>query len=81
MSTQTVESRLRDILSMECGIDTEEITSNASLEDDLGLDSLDKTEFLMAIEDEFELKISDDDFDGLKTFQQVVAYVGKRTEH
>lgn len=53
----TLERRLRDVISIECSIDDEEITAESHLENDLGLDSLDREELQIAIEDEFGVQI------------------------
>ncbi len=65
---------LREML-VETGVKEDDITDEANLEDDLAMDSLDRVEALMEIEDEFGVKISDDDARELKTFGNVVDYI------
>jgi acyl carrier protein len=77
--SMTTEARIRAILVEHLGIDEDEIEGTSHLEDDLGADSLDRVELTMAVEDQFDLEIPDEDADDLQTVQQVVAYVDRRT--
>lgn len=72
---ESVERQIRDILDEECCID--EIGQNDKFEDE-GMDSLDHCEFIMALEQHFDIEIPDDDADGICTLQQAVAYIEKR---
>lgn len=73
-----LESELREIVEAELGVDAVEITSNASFTDDLGADSIDTTELVMAVEDKYKVEISDDDIDDLNTFGKLVDYVQRK---
>ena len=70
-----VFEKLQEIIVNELGVDKDIITLEADLNDDLGADSLDAVELIMAIEDEFDISVSDDVAQGLKTVQQIVDYI------
>ena len=70
-----VFEKLQEIIVTELGVDKADVTLEADLNDDLGADSLDAVELIMAIEDEFDLNISDDVAQNLKTVKQIVDYI------
>lgn len=70
-----VFEKLQDIIVEELGVDKEEVTLEASLSDDLGADSLDAVELVMAIEDEFDIKVSDEVAQKFETVQQIVDFI------
>lgn len=70
-----VLEKLTGIIVEELGVDAEEVTLEASLSDDLGADSLDAVELIMAIEDEFDIKVSDDVAQTFETVGQIVAFI------
>ena len=70
-----VFEKLKEIIVTELGVNKEDITLEADLNDDLGADSLDAVELIMAIEDEFDLSVSDDVAQNLKTVKQIVDYI------
>ena len=67
--------KVKEIIIEELGVDAEEVTLEANLADDLGADSLDAVELIMALEDEFDLKISDDAAQEFKTVKQIVEFI------
>ncbi|MBN2605232.1 MAG: acyl carrier protein [Bacilli bacterium] len=67
--------QLQQIIVDELGVDAEQVTLEASISDDLGADSLDAVELIMAIEDAFDIKVSDEVAQSFKTVQQIVAFV------
>lgn len=67
--------KIREIISEQLGIDKEEITQETSIYDDLGADSLDLVELIMALEQEFDLEIDDDDVEKIKTIGDAVSYI------
>jgi acyl carrier protein len=67
--------QLKSIISEELGVDESEVTLEASLTDDLGADSLDAVELIMALEDAFDLDISDEKAQSLTTVQAIVDYL------
>ena len=66
---------MKKILAEQLDADIESITLDTDIADDLGADSLDVVEMLMAIEDEFDIEIPDEKIEGLKTVGQVVDYI------
>lgn len=67
--------KVQAIIVEELGVELESVTLEANLNDDLGADSLDAVELIMAIEDEFEIKVSDEVAQGFKTVAQIVNYI------
>ncbi len=74
----TVEQQVKAIVAEQLGVKLEQVTNTASFVDDLGADSLDTVELVMALEEEFETAISDDDADKITTVQQAIDYVTAR---
>ena len=70
-----VLEKMKQILSEQLDADIDSITPETDIADDLGADSLDVVEMLMAIEDEFDIEIPDDKVESLKTVGQVVDYI------
>jgi acyl carrier protein len=70
-----VESRVRDIISEQLGVAANEVTPEASFIEDLGADSLDIVELVMALEEEYGMEISDEDAEKIRTVKDVVDYV------
>jgi len=71
----TVEERVKKIVAEQLGVKAEEVTADASFVDDLGADSLDTVELVMALEEEFETEIPDEDAEKITTVQQAIDYV------
>ena len=71
----TVETRVKEIVCEQLGVSEDEVTPQASFIDDLGADSLDIVELVMALEEEYEMEISDEDAEKIKTVQDVVTYI------
>jgi acyl carrier protein len=67
--------KLQQIIVDELGVEASEVTLAASISDDLGADSLDAVELIMAIEDEFEIKVSDEAAQAFKTVEQIVTFI------
>jgi len=67
--------RVKSIVVEELAVDEEEVTAEASFIDDLGADSLDVVELIMAFEEEFELEIPDEDAENIATVQDAVDYI------
>lgn len=72
--------KVRDIISEQLGIDADEITLESSFMDDLGADSLDIVELIMALESEFDLEIPDEDAEKINAVGDVVEYIKSHTE-
>jgi acyl carrier protein len=71
----SAEERVRKIVVEQLGVKEEEVTNAASFVDDLGADSLDTVELVMALEEEFECEIPDEDAEKITTVQQALDYV------
>jgi acyl carrier protein len=71
----SVEDQVRAIIAEQLGVKTDEIKNDASFVDDLGADSLDTVELVMALEEEFETEIPDDEAEKITTVQNAIDYV------
>ena len=71
----SVEEKVKHIIVEQLGVDADEVKAEASFVDDLGADSLDVVELVMALEEEFGLEISDEDAEKLTTVEQAVSYI------
>lgn len=74
---KTVERRVIEIIVEQLGVSEEEVTLEASFIEDLGADSLDLVELIMAMEEEFGIEISDEDAEKIQTVQDVVNYINE----
>lgn len=72
-----IESRVKQIIVDHLGVDEDKLTNEASFLDDLGADSLDNVELVMAFEEEFGIEINDDEADTLGTVGEAIAYIAK----
>ena len=72
--------KIKQIISEQLGVDEAEVTSSASFVDDLGADSLDQVELVMALEEAFGLEISDEDAEKMRTVQDAVDYIDKHAK-
>lgn len=73
-----ITRRLKEIIAEQLGISEEEIVPEASFVDDLGADSLDLVELIMALEEEFDMEISDEDAEKIQTVQDAISYIAER---
>ncbi len=71
----TIEERVKKIVVEQLGVKEEEVTTESSFVDDLGADSLDTVELVMALEEEFETEIPDEDAEKITTVQQATDYI------
>ena len=71
----SVEEKVKHIIVEQLGVDEDEVKSEASFVDDLGADSLDVVELVMALEEEFGLEISDEDAEKIGNVQQSIDYI------
>lgn len=72
--------RVKERISEVLGIDADDITMESSFTDDLGADSLDIVELIMALEEEFDLEIPDEDAEKIQTVGDVVEYIKENTD-
>jgi acyl carrier protein len=77
--TDAIYSRVRKIVVDQLGVEDEKVTPEANFQNDLGADSLDTVELVMAFEEEFDLEIPDEDAEGIATVQDAVAYISQKT--
>ena len=75
-----VEERVKQIVIEQLGVKDDEVTADASFVDDLGADSLDTVELVMALEEEFNCEIPDEEAEQITTVQQAIDYVNSHTE-
>ncbi len=76
----TIEERIQAIIVEQLGVDEKEVTESASFIDDLGADSLDTVELVMAFEEEFEIEIPDEDAEEITTVVDAVKYIKGKSD-
>ena len=72
------EDKVKEVIVDKLGVSMEQVTPEASFIDDLGADSLDQVELVMALEEEFDIEVPDDDVEGIRTVNDVQTYVASR---
>ena len=75
----SVEDRVQKIVSEQLGVSAEEVKLEASFIDDLGADSLDTVELVMAFEEEFEIEIPDEEAEAIQTVKNAVDYINSNS--
>ncbi len=78
MTEEQIFQKLKEIIADKLGLSEEEITLEANFIDDLGADSLYLNEIVYDIEEEFGIKVPDEDFEVLKTVNQAVSYIAEK---
>jgi acyl carrier protein len=76
----SIEERVKQIIVEQLGVDDAEVTPSASFVDDLGADSLDTVELVMAFEEAFEIEIPDEDAEKIRTVQDAVTYIDEHAK-
>lgn len=76
----SVEERVKSIIVEQLGVDADEVSAEASFVEDLGADSLDQVELIMAFEEEFGVEISDDEAEKIRKVRDAVDYIEKRAK-
>ena len=74
-----VDEKVKEIIKEQLGVESEEITPEASFVNDLGADSLDTVELIMAFEESFNIEISDEEADKIATVKDAVQYIHSHT--
>ena len=75
----SIEERVRKIVCEQLGKSDEEVSNDSSFVDDLGADSLDTVELVMALEEEFELEIADEEAEKISTVQEALNYINSNS--
>jgi acyl carrier protein len=75
----SIDERVKQIVAEQLGVDADQVTNDASFMDDLGADSLDTVELVMALEEEFDIEISDEDAEKILTVQDAIDYLGENS--
>jgi len=71
----SIEEKVKQIVAEQLGVDEDQVTGDAAFMDDLGADSLDTVELVMALEEEFDIEISDEDAEKIVTVQDAIGYI------
>lgn len=74
------EEKIKSIIAEQLGVKPEEVTPNASFIDDLGADSLDTVELVMALEEEFGIEIPDEDAEKMATVADAIKYIEEKAQ-
>ena len=75
---ENLEQRIKKIVAEQLGVNEAEVTNESSFVDDLGADSLDTVELVMALEEEFECEIPDEQAEKINTVQQAIDYINSQ---
>ena len=81
MSSTEIESKVKSIIAEQLGVKPEEVTPQASFIDDLGADSLDTVELIMALEEEFNIEIPDEDAEKMTCVGDAIKYIDGKSAH
>ena len=79
--SESIDARVREIIINELGVEPEKVTDDASFVEDLGAESLDTVELVMAFEEEFGLDIPDEDAEKMRTVGDAVGYLNKQSDN
>ena len=80
MSEKSIEDKVRDIIVDQLGVNAEQVVKDARFIEDLGADSLDTVELVMAFEEEFSIEVPDEEAEKLQTVGDVVSYVEEHSQ-
>ena len=78
--TDDIQQKVTDLIVDQLGVDADSVNANAHFIDDLGADSLDTVELVMAFEEEFDMEISDEDAEKLETVGDAIGYLDERLD-
>ena len=77
MSDNSIEEKVRSIIVDQLGVESDKVTADAKFIEDLGADSLDTVELVMAVEENFDIEVPDEEAEKLQSVADVVAYIEK----
>jgi len=80
MAEKTIEQRVKDIIVEQLGVNADQVTSDAKFIEDLGADSLDTVELVMAFEEAFGIEIPDEDAEKIATVKDAIEYIDKHAK-
>ena len=80
MAEKSIEDKVKDIIVEQLGVNPEQVTPQAKFIEDLGADSLDTVELVMAFEEAFDIEIPDEDAEKIRTVSDAVDYIGKHAK-
>lgn len=80
MAKEEIFDKLKELVVDQLGVDDDEVTTEATIQEDLGADSLDLVDLVMAVEEEFDVKIADEDLEGIKTVGDIVDYIAENKD-
>ena len=78
MALEEIFDKLKELVVDQLGVEEDEVTMEASMQDDLGADSLDLVDLVMSVEEEFGVKVADEDLENIKTVGDIVNYIEDR---
>ena len=80
MATEPIDRKVREIIAVQLGLGDEDVQPDSTFVDDLGADSLDVLELIMALEEEFEVDIPDEDAEEFEKVADVITYLQKKIQ-
>ena len=78
MAKEEIFDKLKELVVDQLGVEEDEVTMEASMQDDLGADSLDLVDLVMSVEEEFGVKVADEDLENINTVGDIVNYIEDR---
>jgi acyl carrier protein len=78
MSDKSIEARVKDIIVDQLGVNADQVTPEAKFVEDLGADSLDTVELVMAFEEEFDIEVPDEEAEKLQSVGDVITYINSQ---
>lgn len=78
MAKEEIFDKLKELVVDQLGVEEDEVIMEATMQDDLGADSLDLVDLVMSVEEEFGVKVADEDLENIKTVGDIVNYIEER---
>lgn len=78
MAREEIFDKLKELVVDQLGVEEDEVTMEATMQDDLGADSLDLVDLVMSVEEEFGVKVADEDLESIKTVGDIVNYIEEK---